>query len=196
MAKKKKAKETDTGTLGRLSKVGEDAFTRLVDELAKNERVTDALSKATVREGKGGRGREARARPGRRRRRRRAEGPPHPHRAAREASGQARGGRQAGAEAKTDGQAQDVDEPRGPRLRRRRSRRLPTATRPPPTPLNSGRAGAAPAGRPRRSPASFPAARRPARSGAARPRGPRRALRGRPRPEGAGGTCLDRSSAA
>ena len=52
MAKKKKAKETDTGTLGRLSKVGEDAFTRLVDELAKNERVTDALSKALSAKGK------------------------------------------------------------------------------------------------------------------------------------------------
>lgn len=46
MAKKKKAKETDAGTLGRLSKVGEDALTRLVEELGKNERVTDAVGRA------------------------------------------------------------------------------------------------------------------------------------------------------
>ena len=48
MAKKKKAKETDSGTLGRLSKAGEEAFTRLVEELVKNERVTDALGKPTM----------------------------------------------------------------------------------------------------------------------------------------------------
>ena len=52
MAKKKKAKETDAGTLGRLSKAGEDAFTRLFDELGKNERVTDALGKAMSAKGK------------------------------------------------------------------------------------------------------------------------------------------------
>jgi hypothetical protein len=52
MAKKKKAKETDTGTLGRLSKAGEEAFTRLVEELGKNERVTDALGKALSAKGK------------------------------------------------------------------------------------------------------------------------------------------------
>ncbi len=52
MAKKKKAKETDAGTLGRLSKAGEEAFTRLFDELGKNERVTDALSKAMSAKGK------------------------------------------------------------------------------------------------------------------------------------------------
>ena len=46
MAKKKKAKETDAGTLGRLSKAGEDALTRLVEELGKNERVTDAVGRA------------------------------------------------------------------------------------------------------------------------------------------------------
>ena len=46
MAKKKKAKETDAGTLGRLSKVGEDALTRFVEELGKNERVTDAVGRA------------------------------------------------------------------------------------------------------------------------------------------------------
>ena len=52
MAKKKKAKETTDGTLGRLSKAGEDAFTKLFDELGKNERVTDALSKAMSAKGK------------------------------------------------------------------------------------------------------------------------------------------------
>jgi hypothetical protein len=52
MAKKKKAKETDAGTLGRLSKVGEDALTRLVEELGKNERVTDAIAKAMSAKGK------------------------------------------------------------------------------------------------------------------------------------------------
>ncbi|MGH3042784.1 MAG: hypothetical protein ACRDNG_13785 [Gaiellaceae bacterium] len=55
MAEKKKetkAKETDAGTLGRLSKAGEDAITRLVDELGKNERVTDALGKAMSAKGK------------------------------------------------------------------------------------------------------------------------------------------------
>ena len=46
MAKKKKAKETDAGTLGRLSKAGEDALTRFVEELGKNERVTDAVGRA------------------------------------------------------------------------------------------------------------------------------------------------------
>jgi len=46
MAKKKKPKETDTGALGRLSKAGEDALTRLVEELGKNERVTDAVGRA------------------------------------------------------------------------------------------------------------------------------------------------------
>jgi polyhydroxyalkanoate synthesis regulator phasin len=53
MAKKKKAKETaDAGTLGRLSKAGEDAVTRLFDELGKNERVTDALGRAMSAKGK------------------------------------------------------------------------------------------------------------------------------------------------
>jgi polyhydroxyalkanoate synthesis regulator phasin len=52
MAKKKKAKETDAGTLGRLSKAGEDALTRLVEELGKNERVTDAIAKAMSAKGK------------------------------------------------------------------------------------------------------------------------------------------------
>lgn len=52
MAKKKKAKETDAGTLGRLSKAGEDTITRLVEELGKNERVTDAMARAMAAKGK------------------------------------------------------------------------------------------------------------------------------------------------
>ena len=53
MAKKKKTKETtDAGTLGHLSKAGEDAVTRLFDELGRNERVTDALGKAMSAKGK------------------------------------------------------------------------------------------------------------------------------------------------
>jgi polyhydroxyalkanoate synthesis regulator phasin len=52
MAKKKNAKETDEGTLGRLSKAGEDALTRFVEELGKNERVTDAVAKALAAKGK------------------------------------------------------------------------------------------------------------------------------------------------
>jgi hypothetical protein len=52
MATKKKAKETDAGTLGRLSKAGEDALTRLVEELGKNERVTDAVARAMSAKGK------------------------------------------------------------------------------------------------------------------------------------------------
>ena len=52
MAKKKtKAKETET-TLGRLSKAGEEALTRLVEELGKNERVTDAVGRAMSAKGK------------------------------------------------------------------------------------------------------------------------------------------------
>jgi hypothetical protein len=44
--------ETEGGTLGRLSKRGEDAITRLVDELGKNDRVTDALGRAMSAKGK------------------------------------------------------------------------------------------------------------------------------------------------
>jgi polyhydroxyalkanoate synthesis regulator phasin len=51
MATKKQEPETE-GTLGRLSKAGEDALTRLFDELGKNERVTGALDKATSAKGK------------------------------------------------------------------------------------------------------------------------------------------------
>jgi hypothetical protein len=51
MAKKKK-KETDATPLSRLSKAGEDALTRLIEELGKNERLTDALSKAMSAKGR------------------------------------------------------------------------------------------------------------------------------------------------
>ena len=44
--------ETESGTLGRLSKRGEDAITRLVDELGKNERVTDAFGRAMSAKGR------------------------------------------------------------------------------------------------------------------------------------------------
>ena len=50
--KKKKAKETDSGALGRLSKAGEDALTKFVEELGKNERVTDAVARAMSAKGK------------------------------------------------------------------------------------------------------------------------------------------------
>lgn len=45
-------KETETSTLGRLSKRGEDALTRLVDEVGKNERVSDAVGRALSAKGK------------------------------------------------------------------------------------------------------------------------------------------------
>ena len=51
MAKKKK-KEIDEGTLGRLSKAGEDAVTRLIEELGKNERVTDTIARAMSAKGR------------------------------------------------------------------------------------------------------------------------------------------------
>lgn len=47
-----KKDETNGGTLGRLSKRGEEAVTRLVDELGKNERVTDALDRAMSAKGR------------------------------------------------------------------------------------------------------------------------------------------------
>ena len=50
MAKEKK--ETDPGTLERLSKRGEDALTRFVEELVKNERFADAVGRASAAKGK------------------------------------------------------------------------------------------------------------------------------------------------
>jgi len=52
MAKKYKKKEPEAGTLGRLSKAGEDALTRLGEELGKNDLVTDALGRAMSAKGK------------------------------------------------------------------------------------------------------------------------------------------------
>ena len=51
MATKKK-KETEAGTLGRLSKRGEEAVAKLVEELVKNERVAEALAKAMSAKGR------------------------------------------------------------------------------------------------------------------------------------------------
>jgi len=51
MAKKKK-KDAEPTPLSRLSKAGEDALTRLVEELGKNERMTDALNKAMSAKGR------------------------------------------------------------------------------------------------------------------------------------------------
>ena len=47
-----KKQETESSTLGRLSKRGEDALTRLVDEVGKNERVSDAVGRALSAKGK------------------------------------------------------------------------------------------------------------------------------------------------
>ena len=44
--------ETESSTLGRLSKRGEDALTRLVDEVGRNERVSDAVGRAMSAKGK------------------------------------------------------------------------------------------------------------------------------------------------
>ena len=52
MAEKKTQKETEARTLGRLSKRGEDAVTKLMEELGKNERVTEALARAVSAKGK------------------------------------------------------------------------------------------------------------------------------------------------
>jgi hypothetical protein len=51
MAKKTK-KDTEAGTLGRLSKRGEEAVTKLMEELGKNERVTEALARAMSAKGR------------------------------------------------------------------------------------------------------------------------------------------------
>jgi polyhydroxyalkanoate synthesis regulator phasin len=50
--KEKKAKENDVGAFGRLSKAGEDAITKFIDELGKNERVTEAMARAMAAKGK------------------------------------------------------------------------------------------------------------------------------------------------
>ena len=42
----------DAGMVGRLSKRGEEAVARLMDELGSNQRVTDALARATSAKGK------------------------------------------------------------------------------------------------------------------------------------------------
>jgi hypothetical protein len=51
MAKKTK-KDTEAGTLGRLSKRGEEAVTKLIEEIGKNERVTEALARAMSAKGR------------------------------------------------------------------------------------------------------------------------------------------------
>jgi hypothetical protein len=45
-------KETETGVLSRLAERGEDALTRVMDELGKNPRVTDAVGRAMGAKGK------------------------------------------------------------------------------------------------------------------------------------------------
>jgi hypothetical protein len=45
-------KEADGGVLGRLAGRGEDALTRLMDELGRNPRVTDALGRTMAAKGK------------------------------------------------------------------------------------------------------------------------------------------------
>jgi hypothetical protein len=45
-------KEVDGGVLGRLAGRGEDALTRLMDELGRNPRVTDALGRTMAAKGK------------------------------------------------------------------------------------------------------------------------------------------------
>jgi len=45
-------KETESGTLERLSRRGEETLTRIVDELGRNERVTEALGVAMSAKGK------------------------------------------------------------------------------------------------------------------------------------------------
>ena len=45
-------KEPDSGMVGRLAERGEDAVTRLLDELGRSPRVTDALGRAMAAKGK------------------------------------------------------------------------------------------------------------------------------------------------
>ena len=44
--------EGETGVITKLSKAGEDAVTKIVEELGKNERVTDAVARAMSAKGK------------------------------------------------------------------------------------------------------------------------------------------------
>lgn len=44
--------EGETGVITKLSKAGEDAVTKIVEELGRNERVTDAFSRAMAAKGK------------------------------------------------------------------------------------------------------------------------------------------------
>lgn len=52
MATRKKKPDDDGGVVGRLAGRGEEAVTRLVEELGKNPRVTDALDKAMSAKGR------------------------------------------------------------------------------------------------------------------------------------------------
>jgi polyhydroxyalkanoate synthesis regulator phasin len=52
MTTAKKEKETEAGTIERLSKRGEETLTRLADELARNELVADALARASSARGR------------------------------------------------------------------------------------------------------------------------------------------------
>jgi polyhydroxyalkanoate synthesis regulator phasin len=52
MATKRKKPDEEGGFVGRLAERGEEAMTRLVDELGRNPRVTDALNKAMSAKGK------------------------------------------------------------------------------------------------------------------------------------------------
>ncbi|HSK15608.1 MAG TPA: hypothetical protein VK915_05515 [Gaiellaceae bacterium] len=52
MATGKQEKETEATTIERLSKRGEETFSRLADELARNELVSDALSRAAAARGR------------------------------------------------------------------------------------------------------------------------------------------------
>jgi hypothetical protein len=45
-------KEAESGVLGRLAERGEDALTRVMDELGRNPRVTDALGRAMTAKGR------------------------------------------------------------------------------------------------------------------------------------------------
>jgi len=48
----RKRKEPESGVVGRLSKRGEEAVSRVLDELGRNERVADALDRAMSAKGK------------------------------------------------------------------------------------------------------------------------------------------------